>query len=69
MFSSYLSNITMWKLISIVKTTQEFPQKYSGDMWATGKLLYNAHDAHHLLAGFLFTERHIFMQTPARLRE
>jgi hypothetical protein len=36
---------------------------------ATGKLLHNAHDSQHLLAGFLFSEHHIFMQALARLRE
>jgi hypothetical protein len=29
---------------------------------ATGKLLLNAHDSRHLLAGFLLSEHHIFMQ-------
>jgi hypothetical protein len=36
---------------------------------ATGKLLHNAHDSLHLLAGFLASEHHIFMLAPARLRE
>jgi hypothetical protein len=36
---------------------------------ATGKLLHNAHDSRHLLAGFLFSERHIFMQTLSTLSE
>jgi hypothetical protein len=48
---------------------QEFPRKYFTDTWAAGKLLHNAHDSHHLLAGFLFSERHIFMQALSRLGE
>ena len=35
---------------------------------ATGKLLHNAHNSRHLLAEFLFSEHHIFMQTFAKLR-
>ena len=38
------------------------------DTWATGRLLLNAHDSRHLLAGFLFSKRHIFMQTLSKLR-
>jgi hypothetical protein len=47
---------------------QEFPPNYFRDI-GPGKLLHNAHDSHHLLAGFLLSEHHIFMQTLARLRE
>jgi hypothetical protein len=36
---------------------------------ATGKLLHNPHYSRHLLAEFLFSKRHIFMQALSRLRE
>ena len=52
-----------------LRKNQAFPQKYYGDMWATGKLLHNAHDSRHPLAGFLFGVHHIFMLALARLKE
>jgi len=36
--------------------------------WAKGKLLHNAHDSRHLLAGFPFSLHHIFMQALSKLR-
>ena len=33
---------------------QEFPKNIL-ETWATGKLLHNAHDSRHQLAGFLFS--------------
>lgn len=58
---------TSFKVNTIM--VQEFPQKYSRDIGQKGKLLHNPHYSHHLLAGALFSEHHIFMQTFSRLRE
>ena len=47
---------------------QEFPQKYFRNI-GHGEPLHNAHDSRRLLAGFLLSVHHIFMQALARLRE
>ena len=48
--------------------TRSFPKNIL-ETWAMGKLLHNGHDSRHLLAEFLFSEHHIFIQTLSRLRE
>ena len=50
------------------KKDRSFPKNIL-ETSATGKLLHNAHDSRHLLAGFLLSESHIFMQTLSTLSE